>query len=111
MPLSLVGGGLLCYEITQVAFSAEDKHLRFGEYDCTKMLLRQNLGSKLICRVHGRIDIPPKSFLSSLYGRDHVAEGHFTTDQEIDVTGGVELTPRGRAEHEGRAHSTSERHQ
>lgn len=91
--------------------AAEDEHLRFREHRHQKMLLRANLGSELVCRVHGRIDIPPKSFFSSLYRCDHICEGRFTNDQQIDVTGGVELTPRSRAEHERRVHTICEGHQ
>jgi hypothetical protein len=74
-------------------------------------MLRQNLGSKLVCRVHGRIDIPPKSFLSYLYRCDHIAEGRLTKDQQIDVAGGVQLAPRSRAKHERRVDTICERHE
>ena len=55
--------------------------------------------------VNGGINIPPKSFLGWLYRGDHIAEGHFPNDQQVDVTGGMELAPCGRAEHERRVHA------
>jgi hypothetical protein len=64
----------------EIVVSAENKHLRFGKYRRQEVMLRQNLGSKLVCRVHDRIDIPPKSFLSFLYRRDHIAEGRVTDE-------------------------------
>ena len=76
-----------------------------------KVMLCFDLCSKLVYRVNRRIDIPPKSFLGWLYRRDDIAEGRFPNDQQIDVAGGVELTPRSRAEHECRLQAICERHQ
>lgn len=72
-------------------------------------MLRFNLRSKLVCRVDRRIDVPPQSFLSWLYRCDDIAEGCFADHQQIDVAGGVKLTPGSGAEHEGRVHTIRER--
>src|SRR5688500_19102200 len=95
----------------QIVVLSEHEHLRLGEHCGQKMLLLFDLCSKLVCRVNGRIDIPPKSFLSWLYSGDHIAKRCVADDQQIDVAGGVELTPRSRAEHERSVHTICERHQ
>jgi hypothetical protein len=101
---------LLC-ALDQCLVRSGNEHFRFRKDGYQKVLLRAILGTKLVYRVHGRIDIPPESFLSSLYRRDHITEGRFTNHQQIDVAGGVEFTPRGRAEYERRMHAVCERHQ
>ena len=110
-PTSQSGCVSLCDEVTQSAFSAEDEYLRFGKHRGQKVMLRFNLYSKLVYRVHGRINIPPKSFLGALYHRDHIAERRSTNNRQIDVACSVEFTPRGGAEHERRMNAVGEWHQ
>src|SRR5262245_51207096 len=74
-------------------------------------MFRQHLAPELVFRKDGRIHVPPKPLLGSLYRGYHVAERHVADDEQINVTGGMKLTARGRTEDKRRAHPVGERHE
>ena len=69
------------------------------------------LGVKLVHRVHRRIDFSSESFLGSPQRCHHIAERRVANHEQIDVTGGMKLPARGRAEHERCPDLAGERHQ
>lgn len=95
----------------QPVFIAQNEQLRFSEHSRQKVMLRFNLFSELVDRVHSRIDVPPESLLCTLYYRDHIAKGCVTNDHQVDVARGVKVTPRGGAEHECCNDAVGEWHQ
>lgn len=94
----------------QPVFIAKNEQLRFSDHLRQEVMLCFNLPSELVYRVHGRIDIPPKSFLCTLYHRDHITKGRFTNNHQIDVARSVKLTSRG-GEHECCIDAVGERRQ
>ncbi len=95
----------------QSVFIAKNEQLRFSDHRRQKVMLRFNLSSELVYRVHGRIDVPSESLLCTLYHCDHIAKGRVTNDHQIDVARSVKLTPRGGAEHEYCIDAVGEWHQ
>ena len=100
-----------CRDRVQPVFIAQNEQLRFSDHRRQKVMLRFKLSSELVCRVHGRIDVPSESFLCALYHCDHIAKGRFTNDHQVDVARGVKLATRGGAEHECFIDAVGEWHQ
>ena len=100
-----------CRGRVQPVFIAQNEQLRFSEHSRQKVMLRFNLSSELVDRVHSRIDVPPESLLCTLYHCDHIAKGCVTNDHQVDVARGVKVTPRGGAEHECCNDAVGEWHQ
>ena len=100
-----------CRDRVQPVFIAKNEQLRFSDHRRQEVMLRFNLSSELVYRVHGRIDVSPESFLCTLYHCNHVAKGRFTHDHQVDVARSVKLTPCGGAEHECCIDAVGEWHQ
>ncbi len=101
----------LCRHRVQSVFIAKNEQLRFSDYCRQKVMLRFNLSSEVVSRIHGRIDVPSESFLCTLNHCNHIAKGRVTDDHQVDVARSVELTARRGAEHECCIDAVGEWHQ
>lgn len=71
-------------------------------------MLRAKLGSELVQWVDGRIDVSPQPLLCLCQRCHDILKRCVPDDQQVDVTGGAELAPGARAEHEGDQHALAE---
>ena len=103
--------GLLGSVRVKIVVLTKHEHLGLRKHRGYKVMLRQDLGPELVFRKYGRIHVPAKPLLGSLYRGYHVAERHVAYDEQIHVTGGMKLTACGRTEDERREHPVGERHE
>jgi hypothetical protein len=73
------------------------------------MVVLSDLRSKLVRRIHRRIDVPAKLLLSRGKSMHHILKWRISNDQEIDVACRAKLAPCRGPEHEGDLNTVAER--
>src|SRR3954468_1635933 len=95
--------GLLGSLRVKIVVLTKHEHLGLRKHRGYKVMLRKDLGPELVFRKYGRIHVPPKPLLGSLYRGYHVGERHVADNEQVHVTGGMKLSACGRTEDKRRA--------